>query len=70
MIREIVKPDKEKLIIHIPKEYIGKEIEILIFPKNENKNDLEEFKQITKKRVKPKVSYYKGMENEVNNDLF
>ncbi len=32
MIREIVEPQSEKYILDIPKEYINKKIEILVFP--------------------------------------
>ena len=38
MIREIVKPKDNTLIIKIPQEYIGKEIEYIIFPLKNNKN--------------------------------
>ena len=80
MIREIVRTQSDKLVIDIPKEYVGKELEVLIFSNNEIKkpqekreNDelLKEFNKLTKKRIKPEVKYYVGMENEVNdNDLF
>jgi hypothetical protein len=32
MVRTIVRPDTPKVDISIPAEYIGKEIEILVFP--------------------------------------
>jgi transaldolase len=32
MIREIIRPEKEQLIIDIPKAYVNKEVEILVFP--------------------------------------
>lgn len=32
MIREIIKPQQEEYTIHIPKEYLNTEIEILILP--------------------------------------
>jgi hypothetical protein len=32
MIRELIRPQDEKLIINIPKEYIDKEVEVLVFP--------------------------------------
>ncbi len=37
MIREIVKPKDNTLIIKIPQEYIGKEIEYIVFPLKNNK---------------------------------
>ena len=60
MIREIVKAQHDKLVITIPKEYIGKDLEILIFSKDEvnkskklNKTNklLEEFEKLTKNPV-------------------
>ena len=38
MIREIVKPKDNTLIIKIPQEYIGKEIEYIVFPLKNNKS--------------------------------
>jgi len=32
MLREIIKTSSEEYIIHIPKEYLNREIEILILP--------------------------------------
>ena len=71
MIKETIKADSEKLIITIPKEYIGKNLEILIFSNDEIfNNTLNRFENLVKKRVKPNINYQIGMENEVNNDLF
>ena len=71
MIKETIKADSEKLIITIPKEYIGKNLEILIFSNDEIfNNTLNIFENLVKKRVKPNINYQIGMENEVNNDLF
>ncbi len=36
MIREIVKPKDNNLVITIPNEYIGKEIEYIVFPLPQN----------------------------------
>ena len=32
MVREIIRPSSNNYTIHIPEEYINKEVEILIFP--------------------------------------
>lgn len=44
MIREIIRPEKERLIIDIPKAYVNKEVEILVFPLQgiENKKSVEQ----------------------------
>ena len=80
MIREFVKTKSDKLVIDLPKEYVNKNLEILIFSNNEvekhtknNKSNklIEEFDKVVKKRVKPNIKYHIGMENEVNdNDIF
>jgi hypothetical protein len=36
MIREIVKPQSNRLVIEIPQEYIGQEIEYIVFPLSKN----------------------------------
>jgi len=36
MIREIIKPKNSTLTIKIPQEYVGKEIEYIIFPVKSN----------------------------------
>jgi len=32
MLREIIKPQSEEYILHIPKEYLNHEVEILVLP--------------------------------------
>ncbi len=77
MIREFVKSKSNKLVIDLPKEYINKNLEILIFSNNEvekytrnskSNEPIEEFDKIVKKRVKPSIKYHIGMENEVNDN--
>ena len=39
MLREIIKSNSEEYILHIPKEYLNKRIEILVLPfENESKD--------------------------------
>ena len=47
MIREIVKPEDTNLIINIPENYVGKEIEYIIFPLDNETDDEENFKSIS-----------------------
>jgi hypothetical protein len=47
MIREIIKPESEIYNLHIPKEYIGKEVEILVLPCS-----LEEYRLWSEKELK------------------
>lgn len=32
MLREIIRPDNEFYNLHIPKEYVGKDIEVIVLP--------------------------------------
>ena len=44
MIRKIIRPKKDSLTIKIPREYIGKKIEYIIFPiENHDENKGNEF---------------------------
>ncbi|MEA3554762.1 MAG: hypothetical protein U9R39_10250 [Campylobacterota bacterium] len=40
MLREIIRPTTENYSIHIPKEYINTEVEILVLPFNSFKNKI------------------------------
>jgi len=79
MIQEVVRSSDNKLIIEIPDEYVGKELNVLVFSDNEvikkqkdgeTEKLVEEFRRITKNPVKPKIEYYPKMEDEVNDDIF
>ena len=79
MIRETVKPVDRYINIEIPQEYVGNELEILIFSNNEVKNIekkqsttklLNEFREATKNRIKPEIKYHLKMEDEISNDIF
>ncbi len=54
MIREIIKPQSQKYILHLPKEYINKKIEILVLPFdfNEEKKDRNSVIDFSKYKVK------------------
>lgn len=32
MLREIIRPDNEFYNLHIPKEYVGKDVEVIVLP--------------------------------------
>ena len=78
MIKEIITADSEKLVINIPKEYIGKKLEVLIFSENEvnnrkedTKKILEEFRKYTKNPIKvdPNIDITK-LDEDMYNDIF
>ncbi len=61
MIREIIRPTDEYINIKVPQEYVGHEIEVLIFSSSEiskrekkqsTKELLEEFEMISKNPIK------------------
>lgn len=39
MIREVIRPKHTNITINIPRNYIGREIEYIIFPLEEKEND-------------------------------
>ena len=41
MIRKIIRPENDNLIIKIPREYIGQEIEYIVFPVKSNEDMIE-----------------------------
>ena len=41
MIREIIKPQQNQIILNIPDSYIDKEIELIIFPLQKNDNTID-----------------------------
>ena len=60
MIREIVKPEDTSLTIHIPEDYVGQEIEYIVFPiaksstkKVKNNNEIESLGGILNKYADP-----------------
>ncbi len=80
MIRKVIKPSEEYLHIKVPKEYIGREVEVLIFGKNEAGHHIEqslrerlkEFEYLSSQSVKlpEDLKYSIKMEDEINDDLF
>jgi hypothetical protein len=85
MIREIIRPEKEQLIIDIPKAYVNKEVEILVFPLHgieDNKSieqdanqEIEEFRhlmaQLEESNIKvPEDLDIDDMIDEMNSDIY
>ena len=71
MIRELIRPQKEQLIINIPKEYIDKEVEVLVFPvpkhddesiQNNVSANLEAFRPLMKRAKKSNRKLPKGVD--------
>ncbi len=80
MIREIVKANNEYINIKVPQEYIGKELEVLVFSnseiiKSEEKSKreelLKEFKKVTKHPIKidPNIDIIK-LDEDMYDDIF
>jgi hypothetical protein len=85
MIREIIRPEKEQLIIDIPKAYVNKEIEILVFPLQgiENKDsiepdanqELEEFRHLMAQLEESNITVPEDLDidemiDEMNSDIY
>lgn len=71
MIRELIRPQNGQLIINIPKEYIDKEVEVLVFPvpqhndepiQNNVSANLEAFRTLMKKAKKTNRKLPKGVD--------
>jgi hypothetical protein len=74
MIRELIRPQNEKLIINIPKEYIDKEVEVLVFPVPQQDDEpiqtnvsanLEAFRALMKKAKKSNIKVPNGVDIDV-----
>jgi hypothetical protein len=59
MIREVIKPQYTNITINIPTDYIGKEIEFIMFPLDE--------KEIPQKDIQKKNKSLKGVFNQYAN---
>ncbi len=84
MIRELIRPQNEQLIINIPKEYVDKEVEVLIFPIPKPGNEpfqtnaranLDAFRKIMKKARKANLKVPKDVDiddliDEMNDDIY
>ena len=80
MIREKIRPTNRYINIEIPKEYVGNDLEILIFSSREveniekkqsTKKILDEFKKATENIIKidPNIDIIK-LDEDMYNDLF
>ncbi len=63
MVRTVITPNKESLELNIPKEYIGRQIEVLIYPvdqlieQDENKAaNMQQFKGSISKELAEKIN--------------
>ena len=54
MIREIIKPQQNQIILNIPDDYVNKEVEFIVFPLEEKK----EYKTKKKKSLKGVFNKY------------
>ncbi len=53
MIKEIIIPKENKYILNIPDEYLNKEIEILIIPKEDKESIFKKSAGVLKDKVDP-----------------
>ncbi len=63
MVRQIIKAKSETINIVIPEDYVGKTIEILAFPIEENEN-------ITKKRKAEIIEKFRKMQTDMTGYKF
>jgi len=65
MIRTIIKPDTPRINLLIPTEYIGEEVEILVFPINSTASIMGTGKNVKEQHIRRQNAYnnfmkYKG----------
>ena len=41
MVREIIRPDKSEMTIHIPDDYIGRRVEYIVFPLEDEESTIQ-----------------------------
>lgn len=67
MIRTTITPNTQTVFIDVPKDYIGKELEILVFTKNEGlQTKTLPKKQVTFKALSIDTKNYKFNRDEAN----
>jgi hypothetical protein len=57
MVRTIIKPNAPRINLSIPAEYIGEEVEILVFPVNGKKNSLESVNNAEEKQARRQEAF-------------
>jgi len=82
MIREIVRPEKEQLVIDIPREYLFKDVEVLVFPIDEktakgkkSSQKLLEFKKLMEQADEANIKVPQDVDidhliDQINNDIY
>jgi hypothetical protein len=79
MIRTVITPDKQDLSIHVPKNYVGKRIEILMYAVDElneresvKKKKTSDFRgalKLTPEQYEDIQSHIKNIRNEWDRDI-
>ena len=57
MVRTIIKPNAPRINLSIPAEYIGEEVEILVFPVNGKENSLESVNNAEEKQARRQEAF-------------
>ena len=57
MVRTIIKPNAPRINLSIPDEYIGEELEILVFPVNGKENSLESVNNAEEKQARRQEAF-------------
>ena len=79
MIRTVITPDKQDLSIHVPKNYVGKRIEILMYAvdelneresvKKKKNSDFRGALKLTSEQYEDIQSHIKNIRNEWDRDI-
>ena len=79
MIRTIITPDKQDISIHIPEDYVGKQVEVLLYatdelnePENTGKKKPSDFRgtlNLSQDQYNDIQSHLKNVRNEWERDI-
>ena len=66
MVRTIVTPEKDNIMLSIPKKYVGVEIEVIVFTKDEGFHTKSEQKKVTFNSLSIDTRGFKFNRDEAN----
>ncbi|BAU54610.1 hypothetical protein [Mucilaginibacter gotjawali] len=79
MIRTLITPEKQDVSIHIPENYVGKQIEVLLYavdeinkeskPEKKKPSDFRGALNLTNEQYEDFQNHLKDIRNEWNNDI-
>jgi hypothetical protein len=66
MVRTLITPEDQNILIRVPEDYIGKQVEVIAFTLEENRNEKQKKKQASFTALKLNTIGYKFNREEAN----